>query len=183
MITSLSKLFRLSLSKGKTSISVREELEHARHYLTIQQMRYKQKFDFMIEADEAAQSCYTLKLVLQPLIENAIVHGIEYMVDQGHIHITAAIKGDLLEMTVKDNGVGMSPAMVERILEVEALRHNPAPFINTAGSGVAVRNVHDRIQLYYGHRFGLEFESELEVGTTVRIRIPVIHDMEGGAGE
>ena len=87
MITSLSKLFRLSLSKGKTSISVREELEHARHYLTIQQMRYKQKFDFAIEADEAALSCYTLKLVLQPLIENAIVHGIEYMVDQGHIHI------------------------------------------------------------------------------------------------
>ena len=82
MITSLSKLFRLSLSKGKTSICVREELEHARHYLTIQQMRYKQKFDFMIEADEATQSCYTLKLVLQPLIENAIVHGIEYMVDQ-----------------------------------------------------------------------------------------------------
>ncbi|MGC6587138.1 cache domain-containing sensor histidine kinase [Paenibacillus sp. Dod16] len=176
MITSLSKLFRLSLSKGKTSISVREELEHARHYLTIQQMRYKQKFDFMIEADEAAQSCYTLKLVLQPLIENAIVHGIEYMVDQGHIHITAAIQGDLLEMTVRDNGVGMSPEMLERILEVEALRQHPAPFINTAGSGVAVRNVHDRIQLYYGHRYGLEYESELEEGTTVRIRIPIIHE-------
>lgn len=176
MITSLSKLFRLSLSKGKTSISVREELEHARHYLTIQQMRYKQKFDFMIEADEAVQSCYTLKLVLQPLIENAIVHGIEYMVDQGHIHITAAIQGDLLEMTVRDNGVGMSPEMLERILEVEALRQHPAPFINTAGSGVAVRNVHDRIQLYYGHRYGLEYESELEEGTIVRIRIPIIHD-------
>lgn len=176
MITSLSKLFRLSLSKGKTSISVRKELEHARHYLTIQQMRYKQKFDFMIEADEAAQSCYTLKLVLQPLIENAIVHGIEYMVDQGHIHITAAIQGDLLEMTVRDNGVGMSPEMLERILEVEALRQHPAPFINTAGSGVAVRNVHDRIQLYYGHRYGLEYESELEEGTTVRIRIPIIHE-------
>ncbi|WP_162487519.1 sensor histidine kinase [Paenibacillus sp. LC231] len=176
MITSLSKLFRLSLSKGKTSISVREELEHARHYLTIQQMRYKQKFDFMIEADETAQSCYTLKLVLQPLIENAIVHGIEYMVDQGHIHITAAIQGDLLEMTVRDNGVGMSPEMLERILEVEALRQHPAPFINTAGSGVAVRNVHDRIQLYYGHRYGLEYESELEEGTTVRIRIPIIHE-------
>ncbi|MCT1399092.1 sensor histidine kinase [Paenibacillus sp. p3-SID867] len=176
MITSLSKLFRLSLSKGKTSISVREELEHARHYLTIQQMRYKQKFDFMIEAEEAAQSCYTLKLVLQPLIENAIVHGIEYMVDQGHIHITAAIQGDLLEMTVRDNGVGMSPEMLERILEVETLRQHPAPFINTAGSGVAVRNVHDRIQLYYGHRYGLEYESELEEGTTVRIRIPIIHE-------
>lgn len=176
MITSLSKLFRLSLSKGKTSISVREELEHARHYLTIQQMRYKQKFDFLIEADEAAQSCYTLKLVLQPLIENAIVHGIEYMVDQGHIHITAAIQGDLLEMTVRDNGVGMSPEMLERILEVETLRQHPAPFINTAGSGVAVRNVHDRIQLYYGHRYGLEYESELEEGTTVRIRIPIIHE-------
>ncbi|SEK46172.1 two-component system, sensor histidine kinase YesM [Paenibacillus sp. cl141a] len=178
MITSLSKLFRLSLSKGKTSISVREELEHARHYLTIQQMRYKQKFDFAIEADEAALSCYTLKLVLQPLIENAIVHGIEYMVDQGHIRIGAAVKGELLEMTVTDNGVGMTPEMVEGILDAKETPHNPAQFINTAGSGVAVRNVHDRIRLYYGKRYGLEFESEQEAGTTVRIRIPVIHDMD-----
>lgn len=176
MITSLSKLFRLSLSKGKTSISVQEELEHARHYLTIQQMRYKQKFDFTIEADEASQSCYTLKLVLQPLIENAIVHGIEYLVDQGHISVTAAVRGDVLELTVADNGVGMAPEVVEGILDDEWPEQNPAKFVNTAGSGVAVRNVHDRIRLYYGHRYGLEFQSELEAGTTVRIQIPVIHD-------
>ncbi len=176
MITSLSKLFRLSLSKGKTSISVQEELEHARHYLTIQQMRYKQKFDFTIEADEASQSCYTLKLVLQPLIENAIVHGIEYLVDQGHISVTAAVRGDVLELTVADNGVGMAPEVVEGILDDEWPEQNPAKFVNTVGSGVAVRNVHDRIRLYYGHRYGLEFQSELEAGTTVRIQIPVIHD-------
>ncbi|GAB6931061.1 sensor histidine kinase [Paenibacillus sp. JCM 10914] len=182
MITSLSKLFRLSLSKGKTTISVEEELEHARHYLTIQQMRFKQRFDFQIDADDASRACYTLKLVLQPLIENAIVHGIEYLVDQGHITIRAAVMDDVLELTVTDNGVGMTAEQVESILDQEPKRP-PERFINTAGSGVAVRNVHDRIQIYYGMSYGLEFESELEEGTTVRVRIPVIHDHEKGGDE
>src|SRR5690606_33905938 len=83
MITSLSKLFRISLSKGKTVITVKEELEHAHHYLKIQQMRFKQKFRFSIEAEEEALSCLTLKLLLQPIIENAIVHGMEYIADEG----------------------------------------------------------------------------------------------------
>nr|WP_246070508.1 sensor histidine kinase [Paenibacillus kobensis] len=170
MITSLSKLFRISLSKGNTSIPVSEELEHARHYLTIQQMRYKNKFKFTIEADEEALSCFTLKLVLQPLIENAIVHGIEYMVDEGEIKIRAGVHGDQLLLEVADNGIGMSQQQLDNILSDRAAK----TVSSGSGSGVAVHNVNDRIQLYYGVQYGLAFESEQEEGTTVRVSIPVV---------
>ncbi|MNF94105.1 Sensor histidine kinase YpdA [compost metagenome] len=176
MITSLSKLFRISLSKGNTSIPVSEELEHARHYLTIQQMRYKNKFKFMIEADEEALSCYTLKLVLQPLIENAIVHGIEYMVDEGEIRIRASVHGDQLMLEVADNGIGMSQQQLDSILSNRAAK----TVSSGSGSGVAVRNVNDRIELYYGPQYGLAFDSELEEGTTVRVAIPVVRSSGEG---
>ncbi|EFM10501.1 multi-sensor signal transduction histidine kinase [Paenibacillus curdlanolyticus YK9] len=186
MITSLSKLFRISLSKGKTTILVREELEHARHYLTIQQMRFKRKFEFTIEADEEALSCQTLKLVLQPLIENAIVHGIEYMVDEGLIQIRATVEDGLLVLAVADNGIGMSPQKLASILDrtdLNAARAEASPLETSAGSGVAVHNVHDRIQLYYGAQYGLAYESEQEEGTTVRISMPIVREQEEGVRE
>jgi two-component system sensor histidine kinase YesM len=196
MITSLSKLFRISLSKGRTVITVGEELEHARHYLTIQQMRFKRKFRFLIRAEQEALSCGTLKLILQPLIENAIVHGIEYSVDEGWIEISAKVEGERLVLEVKDNGVGMSREQLDALLSdneareplnSEAGEKGPSGNGNagesrqgsSGGSGVAVRNVHDRIRLYYGVAYGLSFESEREEGTTVRIILPVIRATEG----
>ncbi|MWC30972.1 cache domain-containing sensor histidine kinase [Paenibacillus sp. MMS18-CY102] len=182
MITSLSKLFRISLSKGKTTILVREELEHARHYLTIQQMRFKRKFAFTIDADEEALDCSTLKLVLQPLIENAIVHGIEYMVDEGLIQIRATVEGGLLVLVVADNGIGMSPQKLAGILDRtdsnDAVRSSEPSLETSAGSGVAVHNVHDRIRLYYGAQYGLSYESEQEEGTTVRVTMPIVRERD-----
>nr|WP_051236053.1 sensor histidine kinase [Paenibacillus pinihumi] len=172
MITSLSKLFRLSLSKGKTVITVEEELEHARHYLNIQQMRFRRKFTFSIEGDKGALTCMTLKLVLQPLIENAIVHGIEYSVDEGVIRVRADIREGVLVLEVQDNGVGMLPETCARLLSGSV---EQSPGAGT-GSGVAVKNIHDRIQLYYGPQYGLEFESEPEEGTIARVRIPVLRE-------
>ncbi len=167
MITSLSRLFRISLSQGKTIITVREELEHARHYLTIQQMRFKHKFTFNIHADEQVLDCLTLKLILQPLIENAIVHGIEYHMDEGSIEVHVQREEQILVFRITDNGVGMSEEQMAGLL-------NGRPVVKSgAGSGVAVRNVHDRIRHYYVEGYGLEFASELEEGTTVWIRIPV----------
>ncbi|MCG7377711.1 sensor histidine kinase [Paenibacillus sp. ACRSA] len=172
MITSLSRLFRISLSQGKTIITVREELEHAHHYLTIQQMRFKHKFRFNMEADEETLDCLTLKLVLQPLIENAIVHGIEYDMDEGQIEIRVYQEEANLVLRIMDNGVGMTEEQVSSLLNGNVIVKSGA------GSGVAVRNVHDRIQLYYGNDYGLEFASELEEGTTVWIRIPVQYKRE-----
>ncbi|RXZ83181.1 sensor histidine kinase [Paenibacillaceae bacterium] len=181
MITSLSKLFRISLSKGRRTIAVSEELEHARHYLTIQQMRFKRKFQFSIDADEEALTGYTLKLVLQPLIENAIIHGIEYLVDEGMIQVSARIEGDFLLMEVADNGVGMTEQQLQALFE-ESRPADELASAGNGGSGVAVRNVHDRIQLYYGENYGLSYESEREEGTTARIRLPFIRQEEGDEG-
>ncbi|PZT55322.1 sensor histidine kinase [Paenibacillus silvae] len=178
MITSLSRLFRISLSQGKTIISVREELEHARHYLTIQQMRFKHKFTFTIHADEQVLDGLTLKLILQPLIENAIVHGIEYHMDEGSIEIDVQRDEQDVVLRITDNGVGMSEEQMAALLSGRAVVKSGA------GSGVAVRNVHDRIRLYYGEGYGLNYASELEEGTTVWIRIPFQQaQKEDGANE
>jgi two-component system, sensor histidine kinase YesM len=182
MITSLSKLFRISLSKGKNIIPVQDELEHIRHYLIIQNIRFKNQFDFVIEAGEETLTCRTLKLILQPLVENAIQHGIEMMQDTGHIKITCGIVEGKILLQVIDNGLGMSPETVKRLLDRDRdrgrdLERGPAKAIGTgSGSGVGVRNVHERIRLAFGEEYGLVFESELEEGTTVKVWLPVLRE-------
>uniref|UniRef100_UPI00403FBD9A cache domain-containing sensor histidine kinase n=1 Tax=Paenibacillus sp. FSL W8-1187 TaxID=2975339 RepID=UPI00403FBD9A len=175
MITSLSKLFRISLSQGRTLISVKDELEHAHHYLTIQQLRFGRKFTFAIRATEEAERCRTLKLVLQPLLENAIEHGLEYSADEGRIEVQAFVEDGVLTLLVEDNGAGMAPEAAALLLSGErgsAEAPERRPSRTGKGSGVALRNIHDRIRLYYGAAYGLEFRSELEEGMTVTVRIP-----------
>lgn len=168
MVTSLARLFRISISRGKNVISIQEELEHARNYLIIQKIRYKNKFNFEIDAHEDVLQCRTMKLILQPIIENSIYHGIEYMVDEGMIKISAELVDNKILFQVKDNGLGMSKDVLDGLLSNEPKRKG--------GSGVGVKNVHERIQLYYGKEYGLEIESELEVGTNVKIWIPAVDD-------
>ncbi|MCR8644017.1 sensor histidine kinase [Paenibacillus sp. N1-5-1-14] len=173
-ITSLSKFFRISLSRGKSIITVQEELEHIRHYLIIQTMRYKNKFDYEITIDDRALVCLTPKLVLQPIVENAIYHGIEYMVDKGLIQITASVVDEKVLIVVRDNGLGMKQEALANILVGETK--------SDAGSGVGVRNVHERIRLYFGEMYGLEIESELEEGTEVRIWLPLLKEGDEASG-
>jgi two-component system sensor histidine kinase YesM len=193
-ITSLSKLFRISLSRGKTVIPVREELEHVRHYLIIQQLRFKAKFLFTIEAPDEALSLMTLKLILQPIVENSIHHGIEPMADIGEIRITVALVGEELVFRIQDNGVGLSPERLLQLQSGEAARPSetgtgPGTGSGTAtgtgqgrdsaassGSGVGLGNVRERIRLYYGSPYGLQIDSVLEEGTTVTIRIPRVKE-------
>ncbi|MED4585313.1 sensor histidine kinase [Brevibacillus choshinensis] len=172
-ITSLSKLFRISLSRGKSIITVQEELEHVRHYLIIQKMRYKQKFEYEIEAQDEVLTCKTLKLLLQPIVENAIYHGIEHMADPGFIRISASMCEGKVLFQVRDNGLGMSPHVRDQVLE--------GSYKSEGGSGVGIHNVHERIRLSFGEGYGLDMESELEVGTVVKVWIPCQHD-EGQEG-
>lgn len=165
MITALARLFRISISRGKNIITVKEELEHARNYLIIQKIRYKNKFEFKIEVQEEVLKYNTIKLILQPIIENSIYHGIECSVDQGEIFIYACIEEDKLLLTVKDNGLGMSEEVVKNILVNENRK--------SKGSGVGIKNVDERIKLCYGREYGLKIDSEVEVGTTVKIYLPL----------
>lgn len=179
MVTALSRLFRISISRGKNIISVRDELEHARHYLTIQKIRYKNRFDFAFEVQPGVEQLMTLKLILQPVIENAIYHGVEMLLEQGRIIIRVGIAEGALLYEVSDNGVGMDEKQVQRLL-------SGPPTQGTRGNGIGFKNVHERIRLYYGPQYGLAIHSEVDVGTTVQLRLPVQlpqgNEPEGGGG-
>ena len=168
MVTALAKLFRISISKGKNIITVREEMEHAKNYLIIQKIRYKNKFKFEVIAQKEVLEYSTLKLILQPLIENSIYHGIEYMVDEGFIKISISITDGKLLYEIYDNGLGISEEKLGQLLDYR-IKDN-------AGSGVGVKNVHERIQLNYGGEFGLEIQSRIEEGTTIKIWLPLIKE-------
>ncbi len=168
MVTSLARLFRISLSRGDSLIPLTEELEHARHYMTIQQIRYRDKFSTRISAQPDTRQLYTLKLIVQPLLENAIYHGMAGCEEDGRITVTAKREGDDLVIDVSDNGIGMPPEVAKGLLDENR------PQTRTSGSGIGVRNVHRRIRLTFGERYGLEVFSEPDEGTTVRIRLPLI---------
>ncbi|MEK5446856.1 sensor histidine kinase [Paenibacillus sp. FSL R7-0331] len=169
MIQSLSKFFRISLSKGNNIITVQEELDHIRHYLVIQSFRFKNKFRFEIKAQDEVLQLQTIKLILQPIVENALYHGIEMSPDEGLVLITAELQQDLIVIKVSDNGIGMSKEILNTILSGGVKSGKSG-----GGSGVGVRNVNERISLYYGREFGLTFESELEEGTIVTIVFPAV---------
>jgi len=162
MVSALARFFRLSISGGHDLITIADELRHAENYLIIQSIRYKDRFDYVFDADETALKCKTVKIILQPILENAIHHGIEKSVDHGHIRIEVRDHGDQILMRVSDNGLGIPPEVLARIFEINPSR----------SSGIGVKNVHQRIQLYFGKQYGLEITSELEVGTTVDVWLP-----------
>lgn len=175
MVTALARLFRISLSKGRNIIPLGAELEHARSYLTIQQMRYKDKFTVDDQSDRELDSLACLKLIVQPLLENAIYHGMEYMVDgEGTLVIRTERVGDEVHILVSDNGPGIPPALQEVLLTPD--------FEKKTGTrrGYGMYNVHERIRLTYGEPYGLELRSEPDCGTTVLIRLPA---QPFGAGE
>ncbi len=168
MVTSLARLFRISLSRGKSIIPLQDELEHARHYMTIQEIRYKNRFSTRILAQNGTEGLYTLKLVVQPILENAIYHGMAACEDDGLILVTARREGSDVVIEVADNGTGMRPEVVAGLLDED----RPAP--SGKGSGIGVRNVHRRIRLTFGEPYGLTIRSEPDEGTVVQIRLPAL---------
>ena len=175
MVQALGKLFRISLSRGKNIITVGEELQHARSYLDIQKYRYKNKFISYFEIEEDIEKYKTIKLILQPLIENAIYYGMEYMDGDGEIYIRAYTRENDLYFEVEDNGLGMREEQVAGLLTEE-------PKVRSKGSGIGLRNVHQRIQLYFGETYGLQIESEPDEGTIIRIHLPKTEDVVSEAG-
>ena len=167
MITQLASLFRISLSRGKTIISIEDEVKHAQNYMNIQRVRYKNKFTIDFKVEEDILSCCTVKLVIQPLLENAIYYGVECMDGDGEIEVVGYRKEHDIYIEVRDNGLGMPEETVDALL-TENNR------VRKKGSGVGLINVHKRIQLRFGKPYGLEIESQPDEGTTVRIHLPDI---------
>jgi two-component system sensor histidine kinase YesM len=166
MTSALSKLFRSSISKGEELVPISTEVEHITNYLKIQQMRYSDKLDYLIEISDSLQDYMSIKLILQPLVENAIYHGIKKKHGSGWIMIRSEETESDILLIVEDNGNGMNNEKCNSLLY---------PTTNHTGSrGVGVRNVHERLQLYFGTQYGLSYTSELGVGTVVTIRFPKV---------
>lgn len=168
VVTALARFFRISLSRGKSLITVKDELEHVRNYLMIQQMRFKNKFTYTIESDDEVLELASLKLMLQPLVENAIYHGMEYMDGDGEIFVRAWQEEKELYLEVRDNGLGMTEEQVGNLFT------DTAHVASKRGSGIGVRNVNERIKLYFGAEYGLSIESEPDEGTAVKIHLPAV---------
>ncbi len=176
MVTSLATLFRISLSKGNNIITIRDEIKHASNYLSIQKVRFKNKFISKIDIDPAIEDCITIKLIVQPLIENAIYYGVNNADDDGLIEIKGYEKDGDIFIEVRDNGIGIPKETIETLLTEKTKSRGK-------GSGIGLWNVNQRINLYFKGDYGLKIDSELDEGTTVTIHLPKItyDDYKGGA--
>lgn len=167
MVSSLARLFRISISKGREIIDIGSEVEHVGHYLTIQKIRYKDKLDYEIDVDQDIKRFKTVKIILQPLVENAIYHGIKNKSSPGKVTIRGRRTDRGIELSVSDDGIGMSWETMARLSGAAS---------DDAKRGLGVRNVDERIKLYFGKQYGLDFESAEDKGTTVFIRLPAIEE-------
>ncbi len=165
MTNALAKLFRISISKGHELIPIEKELQHAESYLRIQKFRYKNRFTYEFDVDPDCLPYLCNKITLQPIIENSIVHGFN-MVDEGEIRIRIQQEGDDIIMVVEDNGVGMTKVQSQEILQKES----------GGRTGIGIKNVNDRIKIYFGKSYGLTISSEPDEGTRVLIRIPRVSE-------
>jgi two-component system sensor histidine kinase YesM len=163
MTSALAKLFRASIAKENELVPLQVEIDHIDNYLLIQKMRYQEQLDYRIEVPDELMHVKTLKILLQPFVENAIYHGIKNKPEIGLIVISAREEGDNLVFEVIDNGLGMTEEKLHNILKHQE---------REARSGVGVLNVNERIQLFFGQEYGVHFESELEIGTRVTIIVP-----------
>jgi len=169
MVSSLSRLFRISLSKGKEIILVSEELQHAESYLIIQKIRYKDEFNYEFEVDEKVKSLYMPKLLIQPLVENSIYHGIKSIESNGVIKIKAFTENGRLIVEVADNGNGAKDSEAERI------NGFLTSDVQDSNCGIGIKNVNSRIKMYFGNNYGLSYRKENGF-LIARITIPVLEE-------
>lgn len=168
MVVTLSDFFREILSKGKEFISIKEEEKHISSYLQIQEMRYRDILEYDIQLDQVIYKYQILKLTLQPVVENALYHGIKYKRAKGCIHIHGEKEGDIIRLTVRDDGVGMDEE------ELEQLRQQIEKPCQETEKGFGLANVNERIHMYFGPEYGMKIQSQKGKGTTVEIVIPAI---------
>lgn len=170
MVNALAKLFRISISKGHELIPIERECQHAESYLKIQKFRYKSRFSYKFDVQPECMQYLCNKITLQPIIENAIYHGLD-MSDEGMITIEVREDGNDIVMSVEDNGVGMSEEMCNEILKRE-----PGD-----KGGIGIKNVNDRIKIYFGEKYGITIISVPDEGTRVDIRMPKVLEGEFNA--
>lgn len=170
LIDSLGKFFRTSLSHGREVVKVGEEIQHIRSYLSIQQFRFSNKFDYLFEIDDEIYSYKTIKLILQPLVENSIYHGVRNLDKKGLIVIKGYLKEEQIIFEILDNGEGLEETDIQYINRILSGEEE----IEDENRYFGIRNVNERIKLNFGRDYGLQFESRVSVGTKVIVKIPMV---------
>lgn len=172
IVKALAKFYKLSLSRGQNIISIKDEIEHVETYVKIQNYRFKNKIGFVIEVDQELNKFSIMKLVLQPIAENSIIHGIcEKDGKTGTIKLSGRMHDDIIILAIEDDGIGMTEEMISEILNDDVTRDS---------HGYGVKNINNRLKLFYGNQYGLFFKSILGKGTIVEIRIPALRfELEG----
>ena len=170
MVKNLSDFFRTSLNRGKEVNSIREEMLHVKSYLEIQQVRYQDILSYDIDVPEELEKYSIPKITVQPLVENALYHGIKNKRGMGHIRVKGVPKEDCFELHVQDDGIGISP---ERLLQVQDGIRNK---VLTGKDFYGLYNVNERIRLSFGEEYGMKISSEPGEGTLVCIRLPYVEN-------
>lgn len=166
-IRALVGVLKFSFDKTSEFVRLEEELEGLHQYMTIQKTRYGDKFAYTCDVEAAALDCSILKLTLQPIVENAIFHGIMPAKRHGTIAIRGSVRSGVLRFVVRDNGVGMDPEQLRKVLNERIRKISKERF-----TGIGMHNVHDRIRIHFGAPYGLRIRSVKDVGTVVAIALP-----------
>ena len=170
VIQELSSFFRISLSKGESEITINNEKEHVKSYLEIQRYRYQDIRDYELHFDEDILDYHIQKLTLQPIVENALYHGIKNKRGKGLIEVYGMKDGSDIVFKVKDNGIGMNEEELERLRKL--ISNVDTAVYDSEKSGFGMANVEKRIEMLYGRGYGMKVDSTYMEGTTVTVRIP-----------
>jgi two-component system sensor histidine kinase YesM len=184
MVEALASFFRYSISRKGNLVTLRDELNNIDNYMMIQRYRFNNRFSLEIIIDEEDESAYDIlipKLIVQPVVENAIFHGLEEKTEGGKITIEVILTEQNLILTISDNGVGMSPQQLNKLNE--KIHSGDAGQEETKGNyrntGIALPNIHKRIQLLYGEEYGVNIYSTEGMGTDVELTIPISRERRG----
>lgn len=165
MVIALGRLLRISISENQELVPLMKEFEHVKHYLDIQKFRFEDGFEYSMDLPEHLKSCQTMKLIVQPIVENALYHAIEPMEQTGHISIRATEQAQEILIDIEDNGPGFDSKVLENFRSgMYEKKHQD--------SGVGLRNVHERIRIRFGSPYGMMICSSPGMGSIVRIRVP-----------
>jgi len=171
LVGNLTNLLRIGLSAGAEKIKISQEIRHVESYLLIQKIRYEDKLNYEINIQEEILNLYVIKLILQPLVENAIYHGIKEKRGSGYIKISGMLKDEKIYFTIVDNGIGIKE---ERLIEINEMLKGK--IIGNAVLGYGIFNVNEKIKLTYGEKYGLKYHSIYGEGTTVVLSHPIVRD-------
>ncbi len=172
VIQELSSFFRISLSKGQSEITVRNEKEHVKNYLEIQRYRYQDILDYEIDFDEEILDYHIQKLTLQPIVENALYHGIKNKRGGGCIKVSGKQDGEDIVFTIEDNGIGMNEEGLEKLRKLISGELVSEELVSDEQRGFGMANVEQRLEVHYGSEYGMTVDSTYGEGTTVTVRIP-----------